>query len=307
MQEDSVADFLATATPLLERQDGLITTAQALRCGATPDVLRSLVRRGMWVRLTRGLYGPSGVPMHWRRRYRAAWLLAPMGSLLSHRAAAHLLGAGGFVDPPTPELSIPRNTNLRRDGVIAHESLDLDLASRTVVDGIPCTGADRIAVDIGTVISPSRYVHLLRELRHGQGVSEDRLLRTYLRHKRRGRNGCGALRDWLDRNLPVSGVAESGLEQVVVEALLDAGFTGFELQREVSTAGGRFRLDIAFAGPMIAIEVDGSQHRDRDIAAADVARTRHLEAAGWTVIRIRSDRLASDLADALALLRSVVV
>lgn len=57
---------------------------------------------------------------------------------------------------------------------------------------------------------------------------------------------------------------------------------------------------------MLVIEVDGRQHRDEDICAADVRRTAALEAAGWTVIRIRSWMFASDLFAALRSIRSVV-
>lgn len=53
----------------------------------------------------------------------------------------------------------------------------------------------------------------VRDLRHAHGVTSEELLRTYLRHKRQGRNGGGALRGWLDRYFEVDGAPESGLEQ----------------------------------------------------------------------------------------------
>ncbi len=302
-----MSDFLRTAAPVLARQQSLITSAQCIELGADSQLLTSLVRRSVWARVARGLYGPAGVALTWRRRVMAAWLLAPGGSLISHRAAAHLLGVGGFAEPPSPEISIPRRTNLRRRGVIVHESKDLALARPLVIDGIPCTRPERLAVDLGRVVSPSRYVHIIRELRHGHGVSSDELLRSYLRHKRQGRNGCGALRDWLDRYFDISGVPESGLEQLVVDALIDAGFDDFCLQLEIATSAGRYRVDIAFRNLRIIVEVDGAQHRDLDIAAADRPRTVALEAAGWRVLRIRSGHLASDLAAALRVIRSVVL
>lgn len=269
--------------------------------------VRRLVARGIWESIDRGLYGPTGAPMTWRRSLMAAGLLAPTGSLVSHRAAAALRGVGGLVDP-TPEITIPRGTSLRRRWIVVHESVDLHLAGPSVVDGIPTTGLRRLAMDLGAVVSFERFKHTIRELRHGHGVSSEELLRTYLQHKERGRNGGGALRDWLDRYFDVSGVSESGLELVVLDALIDAGLPRPVRQHWVQTAGGRFRLDLAYPHLMIAIEVDGAQHGDLDLARNDQRRTGLLEALGWTVLRIRSSNLASDLATVVRTirLRSVV-
>lgn len=101
----------------------------------------------------------------------------------------------------------------------------LDLATpvlRRQIDGIPLTGPIRLAVDLGAVVSFDRYKHTMRELRHHLGVTSDDLLRAYLRHSRRGRNGCGALRDLLDRDYAVEGVSESGLELAVLDGIIDA-------------------------------------------------------------------------------------
>lgn len=168
------------------------------------------------------------------------------------------------------------------------------------------TDCCRLAVDLGSVVSFERYKHTIRELRHGHGVTSDALLRTYLRHSQRGRNGCGALRDWLDRYFEVAGVSESGIELVVLDAIIDAALPAPARQLRVSAGGHPYRLDMAYPHVMLAIEVDGAQHQDLDIAADDAVRTARLEAAGWRVIRIRSAHLASDLAQALVIIRSVV-
>lgn len=296
------------AIALLEQQQALITRPQlgALDDGLT--LLRRMLRNGTWVRLDVGLYGPAGVPMTWRRRLLAALLLAPAGALASHRSGAHLLGAGGFDLPPVPEISIPAGTTFRRPHVVVHESTDLELAAPRCVDGIPCTGPARLAMDLGCVISEKRYRQTVRELRHDHGVTSQELLRTYLRHKRRGRNGGGALRDWLDRYFEVDGVPESGLEQLVLDAILDALLPTPVTQHWVRAARASYRLDLAYPEQRICIEVDGIQHRDdREVRADDLVRQRALEDAGWTVIRIRSWCFATDLADALRQLRRHLV
>lgn len=300
-----MSPLLDEAAPLLRRQHALVTSRQLRLLGAHPQQISRLVERRVWEPLDHGVYGPTGVPHTWRRRLMTAILAGPPGTVASHRAAAHLLGVGGL-DDPAPELSIPRGTTFRRDGVITHESTDLDLAETLLVDHIPTTGPRRLAMDLGAVVSPARFTHTVRELRHGHGVSSDGLLRTYLRHKRQGRNGGAALRDWLDRYFEVSGVSESGPELIVLDALLDAGLPTPDRQHWVVTDIGRFRLDLAWPELLIAVEVDGTQHEDLDIRGRDARRTEALELLGWTILRVRTQHLATDLARVLTQLRNLV-
>jgi very-short-patch-repair endonuclease len=296
------------AISLLEHQHALIARFQLGNFDGGLALLRRMLRTGSWVRVDPGLYGPAGVPMTWHRRLMAAAILAPSGALISHRALAHLMGVGGFDTAPDPEISIPAGTTFRRAGVVVHESSDLALAAPRCIDGIPCSGPARLAMDLGSVVSEKRYRQTVRELRHDHGVTSDALLRTYLRHKRQGRNGGGALRDWLGRYFEVDGVPESGLEQLVLDAILDACVRSPVAQHWVRVGGASYRLDLAYPDRRICIEVDGIQHRDDpDVRAADLVRQQALEDAGWTVIRIRSWCFASDLAAALRQLRGHLV
>lgn len=294
------------ARPTLERQHSLITRWQAIERGLTVTQIDALVRSGVWEVIDRALYGPVGVAMDWERRQHAAVLCAPATSLASHRACAMLRNVGGLSDPPV-EITIPRGTTFRRPDVIVHESCDLHLAAPVEVRGIPTTGLRRLAMDLGCVVSFERFKHTIREIRHVHGVTSEQLLSTYLAHKARGRNGGAALRDWLDRYFHVRGVPESGIELVVLDALIDAGFPTPVAQHWVDTGATRYRLDLAYPDQMICIEVDGRQHRDdADVAANDAARTRRLKALGWTVLRIRSDHLATDLAAVMRKLRRLL-
>lgn len=243
--------------------------------------------------------------MHWRRRLMAATLLAPPGSLVSHWAAASLHGVGGLVDPQV-EITIPAGQSFRRSWVTTHESGDLHLAEPTEIDLIPVTGLRRLAVDLGGVMSFARFKHTIRELRHGHGVGSEELLATYLRHKRQGRNGCAALRDWIDRYFDVAGISESGIELLVLDAILDAGIAPPVRQFWVATADGSYRLDLAYPERRVGLEVDGGQHDDPIVKTADARRTELLEALGWTIIRVRARLLASDLPAALHLLRAAL-
>lgn len=299
--------LIEAAAPLLRKQHSLITRRQTIRLTNSDDAARHLLRSGAWEAVDRGLYGPTGVAMPWRRQLMAAILIAPPGSLISHRCAAALLGVGGL-DEPTPELTIPRLGSLRRDWLIAHESLDLGLADSTCVDHIPTTGPYRLAMDLGGVVSFDRFKHTIRELRYGHDVETSDLLRTYLRHKRRGRRGGGALRSWLDRYYEVTGgVSESGVELVVLDALLDHRLPNPISQFWVEIQGHRYRLDLAWPEPRVCLEVDGSQHvDDPDTIEHDRERERRLLDAGWRVLHVRTSHLATDLPAALAELSLVL-
>lgn len=154
-------------------------------------------------------------------------------------------------------------------------------------------------MDLGSVLSPKHYRQTIRELRYRHDVGFPALLRTYLRHKRSGRNGGAALRDWLDRYADVGGVPESGLEQLALDAFLDAGLRPVAQHWVETVDGVRYRLDLAFLDRMIVVEVDGSQHEEKPAKVADAVRDAALEAMGWTVIHIRSKTFATDLARAL--------
>ena len=300
-------EFLAAATAVMARQRALITSRQAQAVGANRQRISALVRRGHWERVEPRLYGPAGVPMDWHRRLMAAVLLGPDGTLVSHRAGAALRGVGGLHEPD-PEISVPRGLRPRRPGVIVHESTDLDLAGACVVDGIPTTGRARLAVDLGSVVSPDRYRQTIRELRYGCGLSSNAMLHAYLRHARRGRNGTGALRDWLDRYFGVVGAPESGLEQIVLDAILDAALPSPVAQHWVEVDGRQYRLDLAYPPILLAIEVHGRQHADDpDVVGNDEIRTAALLAAGWTVLEIHRKTFATDLARTLVEIRNRVV
>lgn len=301
-----MSDEFAAASRILARQQSLITTSQAGGAGIGRKRCQRLVERGIWERLDCSVYGPAGVPMTWRRQLMMGVLLAPEGSLGSHRASAALLGAGELLRP-LPEITIPRGSSLRRPWLIVHESTDLPLADRRIVDGIPITGPRRLAMDLGSVVSPKQYRQAMRALRSKHGIEFASLLRTYLRYKRSGRNGGAALRDWLDRYVDVGGVPESALEQVVLDAFIDAGLAPVAQHWVEVDGGARYRLDLAFPGLMIAVEVDGSQHEEGPAKKDDLRRQAALEEAGWTVLRIRSRTFTADLLRAIETVRRASV
>ncbi|MDO8106115.1 type IV toxin-antitoxin system AbiEi family antitoxin domain-containing protein [Isoptericola sp. b441] len=97
---------------LAARQDGVVTTGQALSLGFSGSWLDRRVRAGHWQRLHHGVLATFSGPVGWQASARAALLYAGAGAALSHRSAAY---RHEMLDrPPRPiELSIPRSRAVR--------------------------------------------------------------------------------------------------------------------------------------------------------------------------------------------------
>ena len=86
-------------------QHGVVTLADIVGNGITPDQLRARLDRGSLVRLDAGVYRTIGTRRSWEQAVLAACLAAGPQALASHRAAAVLWG---LIDPPTPvEIVVP--------------------------------------------------------------------------------------------------------------------------------------------------------------------------------------------------------
>ncbi|WP_245411768.1 endonuclease domain-containing protein [Phyllobacterium leguminum] len=68
---------------------------------------------------------------------------------------------------------------------------------------------------------------------------------------------------------------------------------GLSFRRQLPIAG--YIVDFACSAKKLIVEVDGSQHGDAGIAEADQARTRKLEALGYTILRFWNDDILRDI------------
>lgn len=68
---------------------------------------------------------------------------------------------------------------------------------------------------------------------------------------------------------------------------------GLGFRRQVPIVG--YIVDFACPAKKLVVEVDGSQHGDDAVSAADAARTRKLEELGWTILRFWNDDVLRDI------------
>ena len=103
------------------------------------------------------------------------------------------------------------------------------------------------------------------------------LWEAHLRNK--GRYGSPAARRLLQA---ARDGARSEAERIFARLLTKAGITGWKANHPV--AG--YKVDFAFTGPKIAIEIDGlAFHSDADDFQRDRVRQNAIALAGWQVLR----------------------
>lgn len=281
--------------PTFASQLALITRRQVLAAGGSTSAIDRRVAAGRWERAERAVYALAGVPWTWRRNLAAVVLSVPM-AIASHRAAASLLGAHWddraippieFCVPargtPTQRFDLTRARSPHVD-VIVHENLDLGRVPARLVDGIPTTSPLRLAVDLGSVVSFERYRRAMAQIRQLHGVDWVDLDRVYRSHSAQGRNGCGALRDLLDRHFGTEGAPDEVIEGRCADLLVAAGLPEPVHQHEVRRPDGTIaRFDLAYPGLRIAIETDGRIHGEEDVRQRDNRRRNDAQLLGWRV------------------------
>jgi predicted transcriptional regulator of viral defense system len=128
---------------------GLVTRAELLRGGVTPDEIKHRVRVGALIREHRGVYRVGHRAPSVEARYLAAVLACGPGALLSGPAAAHLLG---LTKGPAPRPQVTGPTERRVRGVATRRSRVLHPRDGTVVRGIPVTTIPRTVVDLAATL-----------------------------------------------------------------------------------------------------------------------------------------------------------
>lgn len=114
---------------LVDRQDGVLTRQQALRCGLTPAKIETQVRSGRWRRLLPRVYAVFTGPPPRRAVLWAVLLRAGPGAVLSHESAAELVG---LADRPSPvvHVTVPADRRIGRiPGAVVHLSGRADVAA----------------------------------------------------------------------------------------------------------------------------------------------------------------------------------
>jgi very-short-patch-repair endonuclease len=147
-------------TPLVERQHGVVTTAQLKAAGMSKGAIANRVRDGWLHPLYKGVYAVGHARVSYKGRLWAAVLAT--GGVLSHRTAA---AVWDLLPPPAGPIDVTVSGEGRsRTGIRVHRSKTLDPLSDVVrdEDGLPRTSVARTLVDLADVLNQRRLKRVLK-------------------------------------------------------------------------------------------------------------------------------------------------
>lgn len=259
-------------------QHGLVSWEQLRRAGVPKATIGRWVHEGRLRRVQPRVYVIEGVPWSWEQEVLGAVLAAGPGAAASHRAAAKLWG---LVDEAPVELSVPRG---RTPDLWARPTVHQTSDPPRILhrDRIPVTTPMRAILDLGGVVGVDAVIDVLdrAEVSRLCRVAAVEWQLTAL--ARPGRRGVRVLRAALERQALLDEPPDGMLEPRFARLIKAAGLPMPRFQHPC----GRFRLDFAYPGLMIAIEVDGYGPRStRRRFQSDLDRQNFLVGRGWTVLR----------------------
>ena len=276
-------DVDAAVAALASRQHNVFTRAQARSVGATGSLVQRRLDAKAWIGEAHGVYGLPGAVQTWERRLMIAHLDLGTESVVSHRSAA-ALHRFPSARQGTPELTVPAGGK-RSARWRVHEAA-VEGRDRARVASIPVTTVGRTALDLAGVLSPAALGAVVDGL-----LAEGRLrlgpfTEQALRHRRRGRRGSAALGAILEERGPGYVPPASELEALLFEVLRAGGLPAPVRQHPLPSLHAPGRVDAAYPGVRLIIEVDGRRWHSR-VADFERDRQRDIDAGllGWRVVR----------------------
>lgn len=281
-------------------RDGVFRRTEAIALGFSDSAIDRRVSDGRLTLEAEGVLRLAECPPTRRQR---AWivLLAVAGSAVSHRSAAQSYRLDG-VDEDIVEMTVPPLCRWQGCAVRTHRSGDLRTSDVQLVDGMPTTTPTRTLVDLGMVCSEEIVLRAVHSALRRRLTTRARLRLICDELGKCGRAGVPVLRRVLAQ-VATDPPTESDLESRGAILIQRLGWEGVRRQFEVPRADGRpFRLDFARPDIKLAIELDGSHHREPGQRAKDRRRDAELERQGWTVVHLEWEDVTTGAVDTMRLL-----
>jgi hypothetical protein len=262
----------------------LVSRRQVRDAGLSARQIKRRVTTGGWLRVHRDVFAVDGrAPRTWRARVMAAVLVVPDG-VASHRTALYLHGVRCLRKTGVIEVSAPRGCATALEGVRVRSRRHLPAGDRTVVDGIPCTTAERAIVDVAGELEHRTRLAVLEEALYSTSADRRRFVRR-ARACSRGRPGVRALAEVADDR----GAARfrSWLEAEASQRWQEAGLPEPRWNVDVHDRAGRIgEIDAVFPGGVVVVELDGMKfHSSPAQRREDKGRDRRLALSGRVVLR----------------------
>jgi very-short-patch-repair endonuclease len=249
---------------------GVVTASQLLSAGVTRREIEVRLRKGVLIRVHRGVYRVGHLAPSVEATYLAAVLAAGEGALLCGRAAAHLLG---LVKGRAPGPEVIARTQRRIEGVTTHRSRAAgDGRDATIVRTIPVTTVPRTLVDISSELSLDALARACHEAGVRYGATPNSVEAVLA--QRPGSPGAKKLRRVIHGDVHVT------LSKLEAHFLALLRGENLPLPRTNKPAGTR-RVDCRWPEHRLTVELDGYQfHNSRHSWEQDRQREREARARG---------------------------
>ena len=250
-----------------------------------PEIPRHIyddrVDAGLLVPLHDGVYRHAAVPFTQDMRWLAAVVAAGDDAVLSHRAAAALLGFPG-IRFSRAEVTSPHTDLPLLDGVIVHRAVRLRPFERTTVREMPVTSKGKTSLDLCGVLPLHITSEIISEAVITKVVKPEELAATLERSTGRGIRGSQDLRA-IGLTIDELKDLESVLEWRGWEELKPARIPAPVRQHELTCDDGRrVRFDLAWPDDRFGLDWDGKRWHATP-ARRRRTRERHesIVASGW--------------------------
>ncbi len=283
-------EFTDLVFSLATRQGGVVNRRQLLAAGASGNQVDSRVRNRSLRKLYAGVYAVGHDRLSPEGRQRAAVMAGGPNAVLSHRAAAGLLG----LLPPTGKLEVIRSSSPDRHrpppahasraihpGLIIHRTRSLGPDEVITRRGIPVTSPIRTIINLAERESPKNLDTAIRRGVAGNLFDVAELSRAVSRC--RGRKGIAKLRKVLENWNPGTLRTRSDFENEVSDVCPDFGVP----RPLINDIRCGYEVDFQWKGSRILLESDGhAYHLSRADRHRDYQKMLDLTAAGNVVVRI---------------------
>lgn len=284
-------------------QGGVVTTAELLALGATPDQVSNRLGR----LLTRYVDGVYFVGSHDAARMDLAAARAIPGGVLSHSTAAALHGLPCRRDPTIHVLSDRRSTR-RLAGVRLHATRALPAVDRSLLQHRPVTTIERTVCDLAATAS-ARWLRQLIEAAITSGAATPTSMQAcILSYRRRGRTGSRLLGLTTDEIFGDDPLPMSQLESRAEDLLRRESFPPWVRQFAPPWHDGiRGVVDIAWPAERVILELDGRRwHTMTQAFEEDRRRDQLAVAAGWSTVRASWQQVTARPDELIAALRAAL-
>lgn len=212
----------------------------------------------------------------------AAVLACGPGAVLSHRAAADLLGLRSS-SATKIDVTVRGTGGRGHEQIAVHRSrtlLDRDVIE---VDGIPCTSVARTLLDLAELVDQDGLVKAI-ERAEIQQLFDLRAVEDVL-DRAHGRRSAARLRAAL-AEVAIRPPTRNDLEQAFFEICVKARLPRPAVNRWIQVDGTSYQADFSWEDLGLIAETDGYEtHGTRTAFEHDRRRDQKLAAAGWRIVR----------------------